>query len=187
MTKASFTPGGLRAAKAREQSSAIAGARNGSLQCKMEVFLSTRGQTFRQVMPLAMRNLAIAQQRDKERYSLVRGGSWAKPKAAFEPGNYVLVKRVKPNTLEAPAYPHVLRIVELRPSGIMVLEGSDGARCTNQMKASPTALFPFSIPPYTRGDTGGGHLEDAWGAGIIRMARTSSCAMGVRRGTMYTA
>ena len=81
-------------------------------------------------MPLAMRNLAIAQQRDKERYNLVRGGSWAKPKASFEPGDYVLVKRVKPNTLEAPAYPHVLRIVELRPSGIVVLEGSDGARCT---------------------------------------------------------
>ena len=95
---------------------------------KMEVFLSTRGQTFRRVMPLAMRNLAIAQQRDKERYNLVRGGSWAKPKASFEPGDYVLVKRVKPNTLEASAYPHVLRIVALRPSGIMVLEGSDGAK-----------------------------------------------------------
>ena len=34
MTKASFTPGGLRAAKAREQSSAIVGAQDGSLQCK---------------------------------------------------------------------------------------------------------------------------------------------------------
>ena len=32
---------------------------------EMEVFLSTMGQTFRQVMPLAMRNIAIAQQRDK--------------------------------------------------------------------------------------------------------------------------
>ena len=30
---------------------------------EMQVFLNTRGQTFRRVMPLAMRNLAIAQQR----------------------------------------------------------------------------------------------------------------------------
>ena len=95
---------------------------------EMEVFLSTRGQTFRRVMPLAIRNLAIAQQRDKERYSLVRGGSWAKQKASFEPSDYVLVKRVKPNTLEAPAYPHVLRIVGVRPRGIVVLEGSDGVK-----------------------------------------------------------
>ena len=41
---------------------------------EMQIFLSTRGQTFKRVMPLAMRNLAIAQQRQKERYSLVRGG-----------------------------------------------------------------------------------------------------------------
>ena len=32
------------------------------------------GQTFKRVMPLAMRNLAIAQQRDVERYRHVRGG-----------------------------------------------------------------------------------------------------------------
>ena len=96
---------------------------------EMEVFVSQRGQTFSRLRPLAMRNLAIAQQRDKERYSLVRGGSWAQPETAFELEDYVLVKGEKPNTLEAPAYPHVPCIVELRPSGIVVLEGSDAARC----------------------------------------------------------
>ena len=30
---------------------------------EMQVFLNQRGQTFRRVMPLAMRNLAIARQR----------------------------------------------------------------------------------------------------------------------------
>ena len=43
---------------------------------QLEVFLSERGQLFRRVMPLAHRNLAIAQQRDIERYRLVRGGGW---------------------------------------------------------------------------------------------------------------
>ena len=73
----------------------------------------------------------------------MRGGSWAKPRASFELGDYVLIKRVKPNTLEAPAYPHVLRIVKLRPSGIVVLEGSDGARCTNQMKDVARCPLPI--------------------------------------------
>ena len=58
----------------------------------MEVFLSERGQLFRRVMPLAFRNLAIAQQRDIERYRLVRGGGWDRPKASFKPGDYVLLR-----------------------------------------------------------------------------------------------
>ena len=41
---------------------------------QLQIFLDQRGQAFKRVMPLAMRNLAIAQQRDKERYRLVRGG-----------------------------------------------------------------------------------------------------------------
>ena len=41
---------------------------------QMRVFLDQRGQTFKRVMPLAMRNLAIAQHRDVERYRHVRAG-----------------------------------------------------------------------------------------------------------------
>ena len=37
-------------------------------------FLDRRGQIFKRVMPLAMWNIAIAQQRDIERYRRVRGG-----------------------------------------------------------------------------------------------------------------
>ena len=101
---------------------------------EMQVFLSTREQTFRRVMPLAMRNLAIAQLRQKERYNLVRGGEWAKPKASFAVGDYVMVMRKTENTLQASAHPHVLSIVELRASGVVILEGSDAPRCTKQMK-----------------------------------------------------
>ena len=113
----------------------------------MQVFLNTRGQTFRRVMPLAMRNLAIAQQRQKERYSLVRGGEWAKPKVSFPVGDHVMVRRETKNTLQAPAHPHMLRIVELRASGVVILEGSDAARCTKQMK--DVAHCPLSISDTT--------------------------------------
>ena len=50
---------------------------------KLSAFLDKRGQAFKMVMPLAMRNLAIAQQCDTERYRLVRGGGWDRPKASL--------------------------------------------------------------------------------------------------------
>ena len=101
---------------------------------EMRVFLNNRGHTFKRIMPLAMRNLPIAQQRQKERYQLVRGGSWHKPKASFKVGDYVMVKRDVKHTMEVRVHPHVLRIVELRPSGIVVLEGNDAARVTKLIK-----------------------------------------------------
>ena len=85
-------------------------------------------------MPLAMRNFAIAQQRDIERYKRVRGGGWDRPKAKFEPGDYVMLKQAKHTALEPIARPHVLRVVEIRPSGAVVMEGSDAARREEQIK-----------------------------------------------------
>ena len=61
--------------------------------------LTRRGAILKEVMPLAMRNLAIAQERDKKRYRFVRGGKYLKPKATFKVGEYVLVKRSKDHTL----------------------------------------------------------------------------------------
>ena len=101
---------------------------------ELSVFLNERGEAFKRVMPLAMRNLAIAQQRDKERYRLVRGGGWDRPKATFQPGDYVMIRQVTENTLQAPSRPHVLRIVELKDSGVVVMEGSDAARWEEQVK-----------------------------------------------------
>ena len=59
---------------------------------QLQLFLSERGQLFQRVMPLAFRNLTIAQQRDIEIYKLVMGGGWDRPKASFQPGDYVLLK-----------------------------------------------------------------------------------------------
>ena len=87
---------------------------------KLRVFLDRRRQAFRKVMPLAMRNLAIAQQRDKERYRVVRGGGWDRPKASFKAGDYVLLKQKRKNTLDVLARPHILRVVEVEDSGVVV-------------------------------------------------------------------
>ena len=57
-----------------------------------------------------------------------------RPKAKFEPGDYVMLKQAKHTALEPIARPHVLRIVEIRPSGSVVMEGSDAARREKQIK-----------------------------------------------------
>ena len=49
-------------------------------------------------MPLGFRNLA--QQRDIERYRLVRGGGYDRPKASFQPGDYVLLEQKKEDCLQ---------------------------------------------------------------------------------------
>ena len=57
----------------------------------------------------------IAQQRDIERYRPVRGGGWDRPKASFQPGDYVLLMQKKEDFPQPSARPHILRVVELRP------------------------------------------------------------------------
>ena len=113
---------------------------------QMELFLSERDQLFRRVMPVAFRNLAIAQQRDIERYRLVRGGGWDRPKANFKPGDYVLLRQKKKNCMQPPARPHILRVVELRSSGVVVLEGSDAARVQRQVKDISHSSLPILDP-----------------------------------------
>ena len=120
---------------------------------ELRAFLNTRGEAFKRVMPLAMRNLAIAQQRYKERYRLVRGGGWDRPKATFQPGDYVMIRQVTKTTLQAPSRPHVLRIVEMKESGVALMEGSDAARCEEQVKNvahCPLPILDTSMYPVSK-------------------------------------
>ena len=55
------------------------------------------------------------------------------------------------NTLQAPSYPHVLPIVELRASGVVILEGSNAATCTRQMKDVAHCPLPILNTTLHRG------------------------------------
>lgn len=99
----------------------------------LQLQLDERGAILQEVMPLAMKNLAIAQQRDQERYRHVRGGGYYRPKATFKVGDFVMLKQPQGHSLLPPLYPHILRIVENRDSGVAVLQGNDGATITHQI------------------------------------------------------
>ena len=65
------------------------------------------------------------------------------------PGDYVLLKQEAKNTSEPPAYPHVLRILEIRSTGVTILEGSDAARCSRQLKDVAHCPLPIlDTKPY---------------------------------------
>ena len=114
---------------------------------KQKLLGSERARTaVLRVIPLAFRNLAIAQKRDIERYRLVRGGGWDRPKVRFQSGDYVLLRQKNKDCLQPPARPHFLRVVELRSSGVVVLEGSDAARMLCQVKDIAHSSLPILDP-----------------------------------------
>ena len=110
---------------------------------RLHVFLDQWGQALKRVMPLAMCNLAIAEQRDKKWYMLVRGVGWDLPKATLF--RWQLKHRTE-STLEALARPHILRVVEIRPTGVAVLEGSDVARIWKYKKTCAHCPHPILDP-----------------------------------------
>ena len=59
-----------------------------------------------------MRNLAIAQQRDQERYRYVRGGKYDRPKTAFKVGDFVMVKP-RDTAFDPQVCPHILQVVAI--------------------------------------------------------------------------
>ena len=63
--------------------------------------------------------LTIVQQRDKERYRHVRGGGYDRPKAKFAIGEMVMVRHKKYHTLQPSVAPHILKVIELRDSGVV--------------------------------------------------------------------
>ena len=53
------------------------------------------------------------------------------------------MKQVQEDTLDVLASPHILRVVEIKPTGVAVLEGSDGARVEEQVKNIAHSRLPI--------------------------------------------
>ena len=106
--------------------------RAGGIQ-KLRTQQAHRGAVLQEVVPMAMRNLviaqqrdrnhmrnlAIAQQRDRNHYQHVRGGGYSRPKTTFSVGDFVMLKQKVTNTLGVPVR-HILRVVALRGNGVAV-------------------------------------------------------------------
>ena len=76
----------------------------------------------------------------------MRGGGYGIPKALFVVGEFVMLKQAKDHTLQPSIRPHLLRIAELRGSGVVVLQGGDVATITQQASQFAHCSVPVSNP-----------------------------------------
>ena len=89
---------------------------------------------FRKAMPMALENLAIAQHRDTLHYARTRSGVYRPQLWRFRVGDYVYLQRKAPTTLDVKAGRTVLRVKDILPSGVLLLEGKDGQECRDNTK-----------------------------------------------------
>lgn len=90
-----------------------------------------RAMVMQKCSVIAGHNLHIAQHRNQLRYGKLRTGGFLPQVAHFFVGDYVYVKEAtrRSNALEPLARDSILRVREVRPSGVLVLEGSCGTTC----------------------------------------------------------
>jgi len=93
-------------------------------------------------MVIAGDNLRIAQHRDTLRYAAVRDGSYLPKIRRFEPGDFVWLSRNPQGTLDIRTKPLILRVVEVKKSGVLKLQ--DRACQTIEVHSSKCA--PCHLP-----------------------------------------
>ncbi|GIL88000.1 hypothetical protein Vretimale_6366 [Volvox reticuliferus] len=97
----------------------------------------------RRHMAIAGANLLIVQHRDSLRYARLRGGAMLPRMRRFEVGDYVYYRNTTGRTaLEPEARPEILRVVEVRPTGVLQLQG----RCRNRITMHVTHCAPCHLP-----------------------------------------
>ena len=95
-----------------------------------------RGVLFQRIMPQALENLLISQHINTLRYAETRSGGYKPALRQFTVGEFVRLRdpSAGQNTLNMQATKSVLRIVEIRDSGVLVLQGRDGITCREHVE-----------------------------------------------------
>jgi len=102
-----------------------------------------RAQLARQHETVAAANLRIAQHRDTLRYAHTHSGKFVPRLVRFQVGDYVYMRATEvSDTLQIAAKPTILRIKELKPDGMVVLQG----RCGSTTKCQVSNLAPCHLP-----------------------------------------
>eukprot|EP00775_Hariotina_reticulata_P015084 gene15084-biopygen1096 len=105
--------------------------------------LAQRRQLLRRLMPEALQNLAIAQHRDQQRYAVVRSGTYQPRLYRFQQGDFVYLKQQQQHgTLQPGARANILRIAQVKPSGVLLLQG----KCGRFTEARQEHCAPCHLP-----------------------------------------
>jgi len=105
--------------------------------------LLARAKMVEQMCVEAGNNLKIAQHRDSLRYALIRSGEYKPSLMKFYAGQFVYVQETNvANTLQVRARPNILRVVDVRPGGSVILQGKCGTTINQNIKN----LAPCHLP-----------------------------------------
>ena len=111
---------------------------------RLTTILLERAKLAKQACIIAGDNLLIAQHRDTKRYAEVRSGVYLPKIRRFEVGDFVYTKRDASDIipgLEMKARPEILRIIEIRPDGVLILQGKDFRTISaNRINCTPCHL-----------------------------------------------
>ena len=102
-----------------------------------------RAAWLRERVPIAAENLKAAQHRDTQRYLQLRNKGYLPRVASYQPGDYVYLRRLKAgSSLVIKARPTILRVKQLRPNGVVVLQDKAGQEIVQQV----SQLAPCHLP-----------------------------------------
>ena len=105
--------------------------------------LQDRAGYFQKAMPMASENLAIAQHRDTLCYARIRSGAYRPQLRRFKVGDYVYLQCEVSTTLDMKAGKTILRVKDILPSGVHLLEGKDGQECRDNTKNCTPCHLPI--------------------------------------------
>ena len=109
--------------------------------------LQVRAEYLQRTLPTVANNLAISQHRDTLRYAQIKGGGYTPKLRRVEPGDFVYVRRGKAaNTLSMQVKQLILRVLEVRPSGVVVLQGRCGCTVLNHARNTAPCHLPDLDP-----------------------------------------
>ena len=110
---------------------------------QLEEELIARAGFVSRAMPTVANHLAIAQHRDTLRYAMTRSGAFKPMVRKFSPGDYVYLRKAnKVNTLDMQAKQTILRVLEARDDGTVLLQG----RCGCSTVGNVINLAPCHLP-----------------------------------------
>jgi len=101
-----------------------------------------RAELVKQRCVIAADNLQAAQHRDTLRYAKLRSGFYTPKMHTYLPGDYVYVRQHDKAGLDLPAKKLILRVAEVRPSGVLVLQG----RCGKLQHVNSNNCAPCHLP-----------------------------------------
>ena len=98
-------------------------------------FLQERAVALHAAMPIAAGNLLIAQHRDTLRYAQRRSGGFSPRLHRYQVGDLVYLKNYSAkSTLDMPTRAEILQVMQVNPSGTLLLRGRDKTTVTHHQR-----------------------------------------------------